>query len=274
MNRLIENWIARFTIVGMLACVVTEANAQLATGSTAPNFTTVDINGDTHTLHDYLDQGKGVVLDFSTTWCTPCWNYHGSNVLKDLYNTYGPSGTDEVMVFYIESDGQTGLPDLMGQTASSKGDWVTGTPYPIIDDSASSAIQTRIAEMYNVMYYPTIYFICPDRTVTEDSWQDGYFDTDGIYAHFEGCLGSTSLEESLVEEQVRFFPTMTDDQVQIRSEKPLKEINVYSSSGQLVKNIFATEDLSSISLQGIGKGLFVIHFVLEDGVQIGKVVVI
>jgi len=41
---------------------------QLPVGTVAPNFTLTDINGNTHTLYDYLDQGKTVVIDFSTTW--------------------------------------------------------------------------------------------------------------------------------------------------------------------------------------------------------------
>lgn len=39
-------------------------HAQLANGSIAPDFTLVDLNGTTHTLYDYLDDGYTVFLDF------------------------------------------------------------------------------------------------------------------------------------------------------------------------------------------------------------------
>ena len=89
--------------------------AQLANGSIAPDFTLVDLNGTTHTLHDYLDNGYTVFLDFSAVWCGPCWSYHISHALSNLYENHGPTGfpnvspntTNDVMVFFIEGDGSS-----------------------------------------------------------------------------------------------------------------------------------------------------------------------
>lgn len=134
--------------------------AQLPINSIAPNWTLTDINGTSHTLYDYLDQGKTVVIDFSTTWCNPCWNYHQSHALHDVYNDYGPNGTDEMMVFWIEGDLATDSADLHGTGNNTQGDWVTGTPYPIID-----VTETSIVDAYNIMGWPTIYLICPDRII-------------------------------------------------------------------------------------------------------------
>jgi len=83
-------------------------NAQLADNSQVPNFTATDINGTSHTLYDYLDDGYTVFIDFSATWCGPCWSFHQSHALRDLYEKHGPTGlpgvlsntTDDVMVFF------------------------------------------------------------------------------------------------------------------------------------------------------------------------------
>jgi PKD repeat protein len=128
---------------------------QLPDGTTAPNFTSTDINGNTYTLYDYLDAGKPVILDISATWCAPCWNYHESHELRDLYDQYGPDGTNELMVFYVEGDPTTTLANLQG-TGNTQGDWVTGTTYPILDDAS-------IADSYTIGWFPTIYMICPDK---------------------------------------------------------------------------------------------------------------
>ena len=114
------------------------AQAQLADGSVAPDFTLTDLNGTTHTLYHLLDQGYTVFIDFSAVWCPPCWSYHQTHALENLYVDHGPAGypgvsastSDDVMVFYIEADGND-VASLGGSGANTQGDWITGTSFPI-----------------------------------------------------------------------------------------------------------------------------------------------
>jgi hypothetical protein len=170
--------------------------AQLPNGSIAPNFTVVDLNGTTHTLYDYLDDGQTVFLDFSAIWCPPCWSYHTSHALKDVYVDHGPSGlsgvssstTNDVMVFFIE--GQAGTMDeLNGIGSSTKGDWVAGTPYPIIctDPASGFGNSASISDDWEIGGWPTVYQVCPDRTLTVIG------QAQGLYSLVTSCLPPPSL---------------------------------------------------------------------------------
>ena len=163
----------KYLLITLLSLLSFQSSfAQLPNGSIAPNFTLVDLNGTSHTLYDYLDAGQTVFLDFSAVWCGPCWSYHQTHALKDLYENHGPSGlpnvssttTNDVMVFYIEAQGGS-VAELNGG-GSSVGDWVAGTPYPIICTDGSPNSQS-VSNDYQIGYYPTVYQVCPDRTLTE-----------------------------------------------------------------------------------------------------------
>ena len=125
----------QLSLVLMLGAISVGSLAQLPDGSISPDFMATDINGVDHHLYSYLDSGYQVILDFSATWCPPCWDYHESGVLESLYDLYGPEGTNELRVFYIEGDDSTTLDDLNGTGNNTQGDWVSGTSYPIIDNA-------------------------------------------------------------------------------------------------------------------------------------------
>ena len=183
------------------------AKAQLADGSVAPDWTLIDLNGTSHNLYTYLDSGYTVFIDFSATWCGPCWGYHISGALENLYVDHGPAGmpnvspttTDDVMVFFIEGDGNT-IAELNGNGSSTYGDWVTGvndsepasglTPYPIICTDGT-ANNTAVTQAYSIGYWPTIYMICPDR-VTKEIGQSS-----NPYAFVAACPSPASFSDDI-----------------------------------------------------------------------------
>lgn len=156
----------RPTLVLTLILSGPTAIAQLPNGSTAPDFTLTDLNGTPHTLSSYLDAGRTVFLEIFAAHCPTCWGYHQTHRLKDLYEQYGPDGTNELMVLALEYDQWNGMTELMGigDPWVTAGDWLTGTPYPIFNvEDPDRGVFTD----YNVTFYPAIYRICPDRIVQQ-----------------------------------------------------------------------------------------------------------
>lgn len=146
---------------------ISTAWAQLPNGSTAPDFTMTDINGESHNLQSYLDQGMSVILNFSAVWCGPCFAYKEEGVLNDIYNAFGPNGTGDIMVLSFETQDDLGIEALNGEGPGTVGDFVSGVNYPIIDNASNlywSSYMQAGAESGPV---PLIYTICPDGILTE-----------------------------------------------------------------------------------------------------------
>lgn len=137
-------------------------------GATAPNFNVTDINGNQHRLYeDILDLGLIAVVDVSATWCGPCWSLHQSNVLKQLHELYGPNGSNQLRVIFYEGDANTGLNALQGTGGNTTGDWITGTPFPIVNESPLSLN----LNIWAPDGFPTVNIVNPsDKKIVADTW--------------------------------------------------------------------------------------------------------
>lgn len=156
-------------ILGWIILVfgINNLSAGLPNGSFAPDFTIVDTKGETHHLYNYLSAGKSVIINFSSTWCRPCWNYNESGVLENVWKDYGPQGSGDVVVIFIEADESTCEECLYGQNGCndfSYGNW-SNVEYPTAN---INAYNRKLVQRYRVNSFPSIYAIsATDFTVSE-----------------------------------------------------------------------------------------------------------
>ncbi|MCT4663858.1 MAG: T9SS type A sorting domain-containing protein [Flavobacteriales bacterium] len=164
--------------IALMSVGVVSAQNPWSPPASVPSGTYTDLNGNSHDIQGYLNAGKTVLVDISATWCGPCWSLHNNKGLETAYQILGPNGQDDVVVLFIEGDNSTTLADLQGTGPKTIGNWIEGTNYPIIDDGA-------LAQAFNATYFPTLFKICPDGTMTEVSPRTPI----GIFNALKGCTG-------------------------------------------------------------------------------------
>ena len=242
--------------------------AQLPDGTVAPDFTLTDYYGEEHHLYGYLDADKTVILKVFAAHCPACWNYHQTDRLKNLYNDYGPGGTDEIMVLALEHDQWNNHNAFIGDGPPwvTQGNWLEGTPFPIFDVENPDR---GVFDDYEISGYPIIFKICPDR-LTERiyTWET----EEEIYEKITGCPGTLSNQNN--EDEDDFLKVFSDGNGNLRiwmKEPGRFSLRIFNSGGQIVHSSFVSNRHTSLS--GFSKGLYLLEVSSESARWVKKVVI-
>ncbi len=251
-----------FTLLVLLLSL--ETNAQLPDGSLAPDFTLTDIvDSNAYTLYDYLDAGKTVFVEIFAAHCPSCWAYHQSNTLKDLYTTYGPNGTDEVMVFALEYDEYNFYEAFVGIGSPwvTAGNWLDGTPYPIFQVEGTDR---AVFDDYNVAFYPMVYMICPNKVT---ALMTTSLNATQLYDKISDC-SFLSIEEDVLEGRVYVD---YNQNIIVEEAQSVNTVEILNLEGQVVAfydNVH-TEPMYAGNLQS---GVYIARLVGDSAVQVVRFV--
>lgn len=135
------------------------AGLSIGTLATAQNqsWTATDIEGNDISIQSLLDEGKTVLVDISAHWCGPCWAWHNSEIMQKLYTEFGPNGTNDLEIIWVDGDAASSMALLEGGSGS-QGDWLEGTVFPVIGPNGEG---NALADIYNISAYPTLFMHCP-----------------------------------------------------------------------------------------------------------------
>lgn len=123
-------------------------------GNAAPNFTVTDTHGHTHTLYDYLDSGKVVILDFFYTTCGPCIFY--SPQVNLAYEKYG---CNTATTFFLSIDYNDTNAEVLAYDNQYQ------IEYPSI--SGLNGGGNAVVGQYGITGFPTFYVIDSSRTIVQ-----------------------------------------------------------------------------------------------------------
>lgn len=222
MNKLIKRLVLSLSLVGGMLLPTPKTTAQQLTNSnpqfveTSPLrtgraddlvnllsslYVAKDINDQEYDIDAILKSGKAILIDFSTTWCKYCWELHNLGTLEKLYAKFGPEGTKQLEVFWVEAQGAS-----KSKIQDPNKDWTKDSngkpvPYPLFSDS-------KMASSLGIYLtaYPILVLVGPGNKWIECS--DELLTSDVDFKKFESLLGLFITKEDKPQEVA--FSGMTD----------------------------------------------------------------
>ncbi|WP_299282105.1 T9SS type A sorting domain-containing protein [uncultured Porphyromonas sp.] len=222
MNKLIKRLVLSLSLVGGMLLPTPKTTAQQLTNSnpqfveTSPlrtgraddlvnllssQYVAKDINDQEYDIDAILKSGKAILIDFSTTWCKYCWELHNLGTLEKLYAKFGPEGTKQLEVFWVEAQGAS-----KSKIQDPNKDWTKDSngkpvPYPLFSDSKMvSSLGIYLTA------YPILVLVGPGNKWIECS--DELLTSDVDFKKFESLLGLFITKEDKPQEVA--FSGMTD----------------------------------------------------------------
>lgn len=248
------------------------SNAQIqgySVGSTVSDFTVTDIEGNTHTLSNYTNAGKWVVLDFFFTTCGPC--QQTVPYFSELHEKYG---CNEAELVCISIDTGQDNDAAVAQFEATYAGSFSHAP-AVSGDGGASAVNSA----FNPTAYPTYCLIGPDMKLKNgDIWPissvssfESAFSAAGFNPTPTSC--ALGIEETIAINEFAVFPNpaanATTVAVNLETAGEV-EVHVYNMVGALVSSEMfqgATGNNSfALNTTDLQNGQYLVKVVLANAV--------
>ncbi len=232
-------------------------------GDPAPNFTVTDTKGNNHTLYDYLDNGKKVLLDFFFTTCIPCQYY--SPQVNLAYKKYGCNEGD---VIFMSIDLNNSNAEVIAYEEEYK------IEFPSIsgDEGGGNAVINQ----YNVNSFPRFYLIDSTHKIIDVIDPP----TLQVFDFRFGMHNLVPMECNVFTQDVntisgfKLFPNPVKDHISISfnnypDEQRIWDFKIFNCFGQLLLN--GRLNSNSLDVSQISRGLYFLELSSEGNTYTTKI---
>ena len=229
----------------------------------AVDFTVTDLDGNEHTLSDYLEAGKYVCIDFFAYWCGPCAAH--APYFTEVYNLYGCNGGD---VIFMSMEYEGTWDQAHDFEVANAGD----NPAPAISGAEGGGF--AVHGDYSIQAYPTFILIDPEWNVVEqDIWPMSVEILDDVLQSYDleqmTCVSSV---EDAATVALTAWPNPAQDALQVEAA-PGTQLALIDLVGREVVRTVALHNRTVLDLTSVPNGSYLLRAHTADATETRKVIV-